>query len=252
MPNLSRGVLCALVWLLIVPEALAVPIHGHTVTSFLPGPQNIAEPDSPPASFGGPANALGPLDGALVSLGERGQITIGFQFPIMDGPGTDLVVFENPFSFMDQGETFVFAELGFVEVSTDGVIFARFPTASPLQGPIGDFGVVPELLVDQFQGLAGLHVGGDPFDFADLAGVPVVQSGLVDLGDIRFVRIRDVIGDGSEFDGLGNPIFDPWPSDFPSSGFDLDAVQAAHPVPEPSSLVLTALSLVALAAFARR
>ena len=170
----------------------------------------------------------------------------------MDGPGTDLVVFENPFSFMDQGETFVFAELGFVEVSTDGLIFARFPTASPLLGPIGNFGVVPELLVDQFQGLAGLHVGGDPFDFADLAGVPVVQSGLVDLGDIRFVRIRDVIGDGSEFDGLGNPIFDPWPSDFPSSGFDLDAVQAAHPVPEPSTLVLAALGLILIAVWRGR
>jgi hypothetical protein len=253
MPSLRAGVLCALIVFLAVRDASAVPIHGNTVTSFQPGPQNIADFDSPPADFGTPSNALGPKDGTLVSLGERGQITIQFQSPLMDGPGTDLFVFENPFAFTDDvGESFVFAELGFVEVSTDGEIFARFPTFSPIDGPIGDFGVIPQALVDQFQGLAGLRVEGDPFDFGDLAPVPVVQSGLVDLGDIRFIRIRDVIGDGSEFDGLGDPIFDPWPSDFASSGFDLDAVQATHPVPEPSTLVLTALALAGVTAWHRR
>ena len=245
MPNLRAGVLCALTGLLFVPNAAAVPIHGDSVSSFQAGPQNIADPNSPGASFGTPSAALGPPDGTIVSLGERGQITIEFGLPLTDGLGADLVVFENPFSFADEsGDTFVFAELGFVEVSTDGAIFARFPTFSPLEGPIGAFGVVPEVLVNEFRGLAGLRVDGDPFDFADLADVPVVQSGLVDLADIRFIRIRDVIGDGSEFDGLGDPIFDPWPTDFDSSGFDLDAVRGLHPIPEPSTLALTALGLV--------
>ena len=143
MPNLRAGVLCALTGLLFVPNAAAVPIHGDSVSSFQAGPQNIADPNSPSASFGTPSNALGPPDGTIVSLGERGQITIEFGLPLTDGLGADLVVFENPFSFADEsGDTFVFAEFGFVEVSTDGAIFARFPTFSPLEGPIGAFGVV--------------------------------------------------------------------------------------------------------------
>jgi hypothetical protein len=249
MPHPGIGALLALALITAHSELLAAPVYADTVVSFQAGPQNIADPDSPQASFGAPADALGPPDGGLVSLGERGQITVAFDLPITDGPGPDLRVFENPFSFTDAdtGETFVFAELAFVEVSTDGEIFARFPTFSPLEEPIGSFGIIPLDRVEEYRGLAGFDAAGDPFDLADLASAPVVQRGQVDLGEIRFVRIRDVIGDGSEFDGLGDPIFDPWPSDVESSGFDLDAVSAVNVVPEAGTLTLLALALAGLA-----
>src|SRR6185503_20178351 len=74
-----------------------------------------------------PTNALG---------GPRGAgLTSAFDVTIADGPGADLSVFENPFTFSNQ----VFSEVAYVEVSTDGVHFARFPSSyagpsTPLPG----------------------------------------------------------------------------------------------------------------------
>src|SRR5205823_13446223 len=67
--------------------------------------------------------------------------------------------------------------------------------------------------------------GGDAFDLADLQNHPLVQSGLVRLNAIRYVRIIDVLGDGSLTDTLGRPIYD-------ATGFnnscDIDAVSVIH------------------------
>jgi hypothetical protein len=46
------------------------------------------------------------------------------------------------------------------------------------------------------------------------------------------VRIRDVVGsikpEYATLDSKGNPINDPWPTTFPTGGFDLDAVGVIH------------------------
>jgi hypothetical protein len=49
----------------------------------------------------------------------------------------------------------------------------------------------------------------------------------VDLQNIGFVRVVDMIGDGSETDSFGNPIYDPYPTTG-SAGFDLDAIGVMH------------------------
>jgi hypothetical protein len=93
------------------------------------GPLDIAHPSAGQASFGDPTSALGEADGSTthaVSLGDGGQITLSFARPITDGPGPDLAVLENSFS-----DTFL--ELAFVEVSTNGVDFVRFPSESLTQ-----------------------------------------------------------------------------------------------------------------------
>ena len=61
------------------------------------------------------------------------------------------------------------------------------------------------------------------FDLAELAGKPDVVDGTVDLSAITHVKIIDVIGDGSQLDSLGDPIYDPYPTTG-SAGFDLDAI----------------------------
>ena len=58
------------------------------------------------------------------------------------------------------------------------------------------------------------------------------DSQALDLNWIPFVRLIDVVGSidsvwGSR-DSKGRLINDPWPSPFPSSGFDLDAVGVIH------------------------
>ncbi|MEB3885264.1 hypothetical protein [Lyngbya sp. CCY1209] len=83
-----------------------------------------------------PENALGPVTGEsvnIVSLGDLdsdridagippGEITFSFDSGIRNGAGADFAVFENGFN--NRGG--IFGELAYVDVSSDGVNFARF------------------------------------------------------------------------------------------------------------------------------
>jgi hypothetical protein len=135
------------------------------------GPLDISNPGAGLVSFGDPANALGPADGNathVVSLGDGGQITLSFAHPINDGPGPDLAVFENGFV---TSPVLAYLELAFVEVSTNGTDFVRFPSASLTQTTtqIGTFGTLDTTNID---GLAGKFQAGfgTPFDLARWPG----------------------------------------------------------------------------------
>ena len=194
------------------------------VVDFTRGPLDYADPSLGDASFGLPEDVLG-ATGSACSLGDGGSITLGFPVAIEDGPGVDFVVFENSFEFGGV----VFAELAFVEVSTDGVTFLRMPSISRIPGPLGAFDGIQS---GDTYNLAGNFVGGTGFDLDDITGDPMVTSGAVDLRMIRFVRVVDVIGDcanGSSFDALGNAVCDPYPTAFASGGFDLTGVAVMNP-----------------------
>lgn len=157
----------------------------------------------------------------VASLGDNGWITLTFPMPITDGPGADFAVFENAFA-----EEFL--ELAFVEVSSDGSQFARFPchtlSTNPVEGYSGSGGTES----DAYGGLAGKHLQGfgTPFDLRLLAGTTNL-----DVRRITHVRIVDIPGDGSVRDDYGNPIYDPHPT-FGSGGFDLDAIGVLNPLVE--------------------
>ncbi|HEX3725390.1 MAG TPA: PEP-CTERM sorting domain-containing protein [Pirellulales bacterium] len=214
------------------------------------GPIDIANPAEGVASAGDPSFALGPADGNsghIVSLGDGGQITLTFAAPITNGAGADFAVFENGFS-----DTFL--ELAFVEVSSDGSDFVRFPAVSltPTTSQVAPFGALDPTNLDN---LAGKYRAGfgTPFDLSQVAGL----SPLVDVSDIRFVRIVDVVGSidpayGTQ-DSLGNLVNDPYPTAFASGGFDLNGVGAIHMVPEPGTATLAlGLAVLALLFFRRR
>jgi hypothetical protein len=172
-----------------------------------------------------PAAALGPAEGSpseVLVLGEGGEVSLGFERPIRNGAGADFVVFEN-------GTTEGFLELAFVEVSTDGENFIRFPSAYLGEEPLGTFGVHSPTLIS---GLAGKYLAGfgTPFDLEVLTEHPMVQDGLVDLQRIEQLRIVDVVGDGSMLDSFGMPIYDPYPS-VGTAGFDVDAVGVINALP---------------------
>ena len=232
----------------LVPVDAADPVAFATgVVELIRGPIDPAQPELGLATVGDPAFALGPATGMsadVVSLGNGGSITLSFDSGIRDGIGADFAVFENGFAFQDD----TFGELAFVEVSSNGTDFARFLSISLSPGPIGDFDPVDPTNVSNLAGqfVAGL---GTPFDLGELSGDALVIAGLVDLANISFVRIVDVVGDGSTFDSQGNPIFDPFPTAFGSSGFDLEAVgvlNTVRDVPEPTLGALFALGLLAL------
>lgn len=207
------------------------------------GPLDIADPGAGLASYGTGNEALGFADGNaanVVSLGDGGRITLAFAHPIFDGPGFDLAVFENGFS-----DTFL--ELAFVEVSSNGTDFARFPAVSLTQSSqqVASFGALDPTDIND---LAGKYRAGfgTPFDLAELAGA----SPSLDIDNINFVRIVDVVGSidpaYGTFDSLGNPVNDPYPTAFASGGFDLDGVAAIHLVPEPTTAILAILAAMLL------
>jgi hypothetical protein len=183
------------------------------------GLQDISNPGGGYASYGDSSKAIGPADGAnVVSLGDAGSATLTFQSPVTNGPGYDFCIFENAF---DPG----FLELGFVEVSSDGINYTRFPATCNVQNTvqIGPFDTSSD--PTKINNLAGKYIAnyGTPFDLQELAGTP----GL-DVTNITHIRVIDVVGciqpQYARYDKNNNIINDLWATPFASSGFDLDAV----------------------------
>ena len=201
------------------------------VDDLIRGPVDIADPTGPLASHGLEADVLGVATGGsadVLSLGDGGSITVYLADGISNGPGDDFAVFEN--GFIDFNG--LFSELAYVEVASNGVDFAEFESHTVNTTAVPGFEYLDPT---DYNGLAGRHEAlfGTGFDLASLAFDPLVQSGVVDVLDVRYVRITDVIGDGSTTDSFGNPLYDPYATPFSTGGFDLDAVGIIH-VPEPS------------------
>ncbi|MBW1799511.1 MAG: PEP-CTERM sorting domain-containing protein [Deltaproteobacteria bacterium] len=174
-----------------------------------------------------PEKALGKAVGDsydVVALGRGGQITMTFNKPIMNGDGYDFAVFENAIS-----DTFL--ELAYVEVSSDGTHFFRFDNDSRTTAPVATFGTLDPTDVTGYGGKYRQGYG-TPFDLADLAFDP-----LLDVMDVGWVRIVDILGDGTYTDTTGDVIYDPYPT-IGSAGFDLDAVGVINAVPVPGAFWL--------------
>ena len=196
----------------------AVSMHDPAFIDWASGWVDYVPGENLASTWMNPQKALGPAEGTsfdVVSLGSGGTITMTFDPPLSNGSGWDFAIFENSFS-----DTFL--ELAYVEVSSDGVHFVRFDNDSLTAGPVGGFGATDPTNIDGFGGKYRQGFG-TPFDLADLSTKDDVLDGLVKLNEIAYVRIVDIIGDGTFFDTSGDVIWDPYPT-AQSAGFDLDAV----------------------------
>jgi hypothetical protein len=166
------------------------------VILFEPGPGAGFGAEEFPDIVLGPPFGEGEAMGSLhvLSLGKEGTIVLEFtDFIAVDGPGPDLVVFENPFPG--------WVETGVVAVSEDGQDWREFPCVTDRAAVTftGCAGVKPVFASgEELSSLDGTTSGGDAFDLAD-----------VQLSKARFVRIRD----------SGQNTYAR-----PGGGFDLDAV----------------------------
>ncbi|RMG98160.1 MAG: cell surface protein [Deltaproteobacteria bacterium] len=154
----------------------------------------------------------------VASLGCGGRIVLAFDGEgIVDGPGPDFIVFENPFVIGEGPETFT--EPGEVAVSADGRTFHTFPCTPSGDGtfpPEGCAGVTPVFAgpdAPQIDPTDPTAAGGDAFDLAD-----------VGLSSARYVRIVDRTaehyGDETWCGGA-------------AGGFDLDAIASVHATEQP-------------------
>ncbi len=192
------------------------------VVSFDPGECGGFGAASMPGVVEGPPVGGGSSHGStdVVSLGSGGSIVVSFApDAIVDGPGPDFIVFENPF-WVGGNSADVYAEPGEVSVSDDGVTWHVFPCA-PTPDPQSTYGTG---VAPPYGQCAGWHVvysnptngispidpsvaGGDAFDLAD-----------VGVTEARYVRIVDKTMETCPEGGSG-------PDD---NGFDLDAVSIIH------------------------
>lgn len=179
----------------------------------------------------------------ILALGRGGSITLTFGRPVPRQSGWNFAVFNNAFlstapDLVDRGGgtnyvhdnsgtnlvpvargyNFVWCKPAFVDASSDATNWARFPvtywnTDVLFQASVPDS---PDHWLSQdatmIDGLAGRAVlqYGTAFSLSTLTNTPQVMSGLVDLSNIRYIRLTDVIGDGSTTDQFGNVIYSPY------------------------------------------
>ncbi|MBX7206071.1 MAG: T9SS type A sorting domain-containing protein [Bacteroidia bacterium] len=188
------------------------------------GFMNVANPSLGKTTVGDETMCTGKAGtNGVASLGDGGTATLTFATPIVNGAGPDFAVFENGFLYAFDS-ALAYLELAFVEVSSDGVHFVRFPSAS-LTDTTVQLDPYGTLDASKINNLAGKYVFpyGTPFDLEELKNEP-----LLDVNHITHVRLVDVTGSVNAMyaqrDASGRVINDPWPTDFPNGGFDLDAV----------------------------
>jgi hypothetical protein len=180
---------------------------ADAVVSFMPGAGAGFGQNRFPDIVLGPPHGNGSGSGSLdvLSLGFEGVIELQFtDIAASDGPGVDLLVFENPFGG--------FAETGIVSVSDDGVDWREFRCAfDDVDGGYPGCAGVKAVSSNPENGISPTDprvAGGDGFDLHD-----------VGLTRARFVRIRD---------SGANHFYGP-----PAGGFDLDAISVVNGVRLP-------------------
>lgn len=209
----------------------------------------VDAPGASDAAFGDPALAANGVQGGgliagsvdVYSLGyeERPYVVLGWTGArVTNGPGADLVVFENAFRTTWAADEW-FMDPAVVEVSLDGATWVAFPydylaadetSYSPhVEDWEGFAGVTPVLYdsddaIDAFDPLAG----GDAFDLDELGAEGT--AGEIRRDGFRFVRITSaaiVVNDDT------GEVF---PHERISNGADIDGVAGRWLVPDGAGM----------------
>jgi len=227
--------------LVCLAAAGAVGSYASDVHSVTPGFLAAGDPFNAVGAPVGGGPSMGGTD--VYQLGVGGDVTYELATAAFNGRGTDLIVYENPFLVSGTLDFETWAEVCTVEVSTNSFDWAAFPTDyRGLPGPFGLFQGIPRHWFRGFAGVATVGAdpfgtgvdpldvvagGGDAFDFDDLLDDPNVVAGLVDLEEIRYVRLTDIQG-GQTMDADGDVIWDCGDPAFACT--DIDALCAVNNV----------------------
>lgn len=206
----------------------SVFVNWATGATLERGWQDVADTTLGRVQVGDETYIPGKAGNGVVSLGDGGMAVVTFEKPVTNGNGYDFAVFENGFIDESLKPGNAFLELAFVEVSSDGVNFVRFPSEC-LNDTASQMASFEAMNAEKIHNLAGKYIAnyGTPFDLEELKDAP----GL-DVSRITHIRIIDVTGSINPLyasrDSRGRIINDPYPTAFASGGFDLDAVGVIH------------------------
>ncbi len=196
--------------------------HKSEIRHWASGYENYRVGANCDSSWQTPDKALGEAKGDsfdIVCLGDGGEITLTFDCFVSDGPGCDFAVFENSYD----GK---FLELGYVEVSSNGVDFIRFDNMSLTDETVDAFGKTQARNINNLAGKYKQGYGAG-FDLAELKYRIEVLDGTVCLNKITHIKIIDIDSGTFNADSFGSRIYDPYTAvgdKVTSSGFDLDAI----------------------------
>lgn len=189
----------------LLPPTLETLPYARAIVSYTPGEHAGFGQTSYPDIALGPPKGAGDSAGSLdvLSLGVGGSIVLDFgDYDVIDGPGIDLIVFENAF-FAGGDPTQPFTEPAEVALSEDGESWHRFECDPQSAARAGCAGITPVQAYDPLEvyPLDPELTGGDGFDLESLG-----------LSRARYVRIADLSETGESN----------------NAGFDLDAVGLVH------------------------
>jgi hypothetical protein len=210
-----------------IPAADSRFVDWASGCTFYRGWLDIADKPLGQPTMGNEASVTGMPDANVLSLGDSGIAVVTFPHTIKNGDGPDFAIFENGFANPLNAEM-AYLEFAFVEVSSDGQHFVRFAASSltPDTAQVTNFTYMSARKVHN---LAGKYISGygTAFDLEELK-----DSANLDVNNISHIRLVDVVGSldpqyGS-YDKEGNIINDPYPSVYPSGGFDLNAIGVIH------------------------
>ena len=189
----------------------AIHMDSSIIVSWASGYKDYIIGEEVDETWQTPEKALGKAQGTsgdIVCLGRGGEITFTFDTIIINKKGADFVTFENALNH-------TFLELGWVEVSYDGIHFERFPNYSKTEEAVDAFGDVD---ATKIYGYCSKYkqAYGTPFDLDE-----------VNLDTIRYIKLIDIVGDGNAYDSDGHVIYDPYATSG-SAGLDIDAIGVIH------------------------
>ncbi len=196
-----------------------------------PGQTGVGFGDANRATNGvrGAGERSGSFDVYSLDYATRPELIVRLPCPVANGPGRDLVIFENPFEVRTTADQprYVFMDPIVVSVSVDGVSFLELPHQYLAPTPT-TYSALPE----HWRGFAGLHpvflnvdttplepldeaAGGDGFDVDTFTSSELQQAF---TRGVRFVKLtpaaievdpqtgnvypRDPVGNGPDIDGI--------------------------------------------------
>lgn len=201
------------------PRHPGAQLAVEVVSATAAGDDRFGDPEAAVNGVRGGGLRQGGFDVYRVGAGPDDALVLGFDEPVLDGDGVDIVVFENVFA-VDGGGWFL--DPTAVEVSADCATFVAFPRAYT-GGPVyeaepsawqGFAGLTPVLLHEEEHPVdpLGAEAGGDGFDLADLDDAGIAAEG------VRCVRLTAAATHVDPATGA------PFPADPLSDGPDIDGV----------------------------